>query len=591
MRDVIVIGAGGGGPVAAKELAQQGLDVLVLEGGPRFAKPRDDWSLLENDANNPYSGYLRTGPADRSKPAWFRETPQNSYLWQVAGVGGTTLHYFGNSPRAYPGVFAGYNGADRGNYDVAHRFPFSYSDLVPYYEWVEATLPVQTAAMGAKEARYFRGCETMGLPVQTTKTTRTASYRPQENAILQPGGLAGRTTNPTELTFPVSTGCTFCGHCLQGCMEPIKAPRNVVAKRSTDNSYIPMALTAEAWSAHGKPITLISDASVTTIHTGLVGGKLSATGVTWRDNASGATHREDAKVVVLAAGPVESPRLWLNSGLPNPNDWVGRGLTDHYLDWIVGLFNDDTGNSKGAQSSARCDFPGYGGLMNVGFGPALQAFTMSISDSGIRNRYTNGRGLTGPWDGPTGRVVGPDLKDALANGIDRMLNVLVLTDDDVLPDNRISVSLLPVDPNGGPPKVVAHQRQRSARSVRNREFLARKSVELLRGAGARTVYRIDWPPVLIHIHSTLRMGASATDSVLDANAESRAVKRLFVADNSALANALGGPNPTLTTQALATRTAEKIFQRYFGGTPWVRAEAPVVSTDKRITRRLAALGL
>ena len=37
MRDVIVVGAGGGGAVVAKELAQRGLDVLLLEAGPRWA--------------------------------------------------------------------------------------------------------------------------------------------------------------------------------------------------------------------------------------------------------------------------------------------------------------------------------------------------------------------------------------------------------------------------------------------------------------------------------------------------------------------------------------------------------------------------
>ncbi|TMQ10504.1 MAG: hypothetical protein E6J90_32035 [Deltaproteobacteria bacterium] len=55
------------------------------------------------------------------------------------------------------------------------------------------------------------------------------------------------------------------------------------------------------------------------------------------------------------------------------------------------------------------------------------------------------------------------------------------------------------------------------------------------------------------------MGVSPNDSVLDDTAEARPVKRLFIADNSALANALGGPNPTLTSQALATRTAEKLI--------------------------------
>jgi choline dehydrogenase-like flavoprotein len=89
----------------------------------------------------------------------------------------------------------------------------------------------------------------------------------------------------------------------------------------------------------------------------------------------------------------------------------------------------------------------------------------------------------------------------------------------------------------------------------------------------------------------MRMGLSANDSVLDATGEARWVKRLFIADNSALANALGGPNPTLTSQALATRTAEKIFAAYFAGAPWVGVETPVVSTDDRVTAAVLSLGL
>jgi len=66
-----------------------------------------------------------------------------------------------------------------------------------------------------------------------------------------------------------------------------------------------------------------------------------------------------------------------------------------------------------------------------------------------------------------------------------------------------------------------------------------------------------------HVQSTMRMGESESDSVLDANAESRAVEGLFIADNSDLANGIGGPNPTLTTQALATRTRREDLQRLF----------------------------
>jgi choline dehydrogenase-like flavoprotein len=80
------------------------------------------------------------------------------------------------------------------------------------------------------------------------------------------------------------------------------------------------------------------------------------------------------------------------------------------------------------------------------------------------------------------------------------------------------------------------------------------------------------------------MGRHRGESVLDRHGEARWVKRLFVADNSALANALGGPNPTLTTQAVATRVAERVFQRYFDGTPWVKRESPTSSIDHRVTR-------
>src|SRR5262249_61421915 len=162
-----------------------------------------------------------------------------------------------------------------------------------------------------------------------------------------------------------------------------------------------------------------------------------------RAATSGATHSEDAQVVVLAGGATETPRLWLNSGLPNPNGWVGRGYTTHDMDCVIGLFDEDTGNSRGPQSAARCDFPGYGGLQNVGLGPALQGLSMAFSASGVRNMYANGRGLTGPWDGPTGRILGPELKEAMLQGIDRMLNVMSVTHDHVMPAHPATLPPLP----------------------------------------------------------------------------------------------------------------------------------------------------
>ena len=487
MRDVIVIGAGGGGAVVAKELAQRGLDVLVREAGPRFDKPSLEWRHFENDANNPVTGYLRVGPTDRTKPGWIRDLPQNSFLWQVAGVGGTTLHYYGNSPRAQPGVFHGYDRPDRDNYDRAYEFPFSYETLIPYYEWVEETLPVQTAAMGRKETAFLSGAARMGLPTQSSKDITRPAHRPQENAILQPHGTAGRTGDRRKLRWPRAEGCTFCGFCFQGCIEPPGSPRNLRAKRSTDNSYWPMALTADLWQRGGKAATLLTDAYATKINTATVGGQTVVTGVTWMDNVTGEGHTEDAKVVVMSGGCVENPRLWLNSSLPNPNGWVGQGFTDHYFDWIIGLMPYDIGSSKGPGSSARCDFPGYGGLEQVGLPPALQAFSATFSNAGIAGHYDNGASQAGvALHGALslGRLVGRELLD-LVEHADRMLNVLVITDDDVQPQNRVTLSSqLPADEHGSVPRVAFPPGTRTRRTIRNREFLAAKAVELAKHAGA-----------------------------------------------------------------------------------------------------------
>lgn len=587
MRDVIVIGAGGGGAIVAKELAARGLDVLLLEAGGRFANSEQDFTHFENDMNNPILGNFRFGPADRSKSPWLRELPQNSTISQVSGVGGTTKHYYGNSPRAMPGAFMGYQGPDAGAYDTAHLFPFSYQELIPYYEWVEYTLPVETAAMGTKEEAFFQGASQLGLPVQTTKDITSAAFRPQENAILQPSGQAGKTDDPAKLVFPNVKGCTFCGHCFQGCIEPLGAPRNLKAKRSTDNSYVPMALTADLW-AGGKAISLISDAFAVSINTDEDSVARSAT---WRIGASGELVTEEAQVIVLACGAIETPRLWLNSGLPNPNDWVGRGLTDHFLDNVTGVMPFPTQNSQGPASTARVDFPGYGFLENTVLTPAQAAGILTYSDAGMAGFYDNGfPGGPQGADG-LGRLIGPALKDVLAN-LDRLLSVNIFTDDDVEHQNRVTLSTtLPPDEHGPAPRVEVRHRNRSARTMRNREFLAGKAVDLLRAAGTVGVQRVGWPPILLHIHSSMRMGLSDSDSVLDENAESRWVKRLFVADASALANGIGGPNPVLTIQALATRTAEKIFQLYFDGAPWVQTEAPVSSIDSMVTDAVIERGI
>jgi hypothetical protein len=155
---------------------------------------------------------------------------------------------------------------------------------------------------------------------------------------------------------------------------------------------------------------------------------------------------------------------------------------------VFGVFDDIHRQPKGVGSSARLDFPPYGGLENVGL-PGLLPSPGRCPDSGIRGEYTNGRGRTGPWDGPAGRVMGPELKDVLSHGLDRLLSVLVITDDDVEAQNRVTLSALPADENGPIPKVTFKQRPTDRADAAEPRVHGRKAAELLRGAGREKVYR------------------------------------------------------------------------------------------------------
>ena len=80
------------------------------------------------------------------------------------------------------------------------------------------------------------------------------------------------------------------------------------------------------------------------------------------------------------------------------------------------------------------------------------------------------------------------------------------------------------------------------------------------------------------------MGLSETDSVLDANARgARGEAAVHRRQRRAGQRHRRTRTRRSRRQALATRTAEKIFQLYFGGDPWVGKEAPISSIDDMVT--------
>lgn len=566
--DVVIVGAGGDGPVAAWRLGLAGLDVLVLEAGPwygndRWPSPNEsggpsvacsdpehlDRRLLEDQLTKrelemgPIFGKFRWGPADRTRAPWPRLPPDGGYVFQVAGVGGTTLHYLGNHPRAFPSAI-----------DEQGHWPIDYDDLVPYYKRNEELLPVAEAPATTKEEIFYQGADTE-WDLLDVKNVTEPGYRPQPNAILQPADELRNPHYEGPFTYPKIEGSTLAGHDMQGPPHPIGAPVDEKAKRTTLVSYVPLALRTGN-------VTIRPNAFVTDVVTDTpLGDDPVATGVTYRDTWTGDTHDVSAEVVVLAAGAIETPRLWLNSGLPE-SEWVGRGMTIHWPDIVFGVWDEATLRDRvgkptidphvGPDSGARFDYPGIGSLQVAGLGPGI---TSIVGYAASSNGYAFDSEVPAdaPWD-TQGRVVGEDLKRKMAD-YKRTLPLLILTDDRPRKHNRVETAPGVEDEHGPVPQVSydAHPDD-----DHRRDRLVEIGSRILRDGGATHVHRVLAPPSPLHIHSTMRIG-----EVTDAACEARDVERLFIADHSVLGNSVGGPNPTNTGQALAMRTADKILHRYW----------------------------
>ncbi|MGH2829148.1 MAG: GMC family oxidoreductase N-terminal domain-containing protein, partial [Actinomycetota bacterium] len=512
--DVIVVGAGGGGPVVAKELAERGLEVTMLEAGP-WLDPDRDFSRLEDDMNGVIDGRLRWGPSNRTAAPWMRRRDGVGFILQASGVGGTTLHYNAIAPRIYPGSMT--------------AWPFPYAELVPWYERVEEFLPVVAVGdLALKDEIFSRGCEGIGLARSDSADCDAAFWRPCRNAILPAAAM----TPGREPRYPESDGCTMCGHCIQGCAMPVGAPLERKAKRATNVSFVPAAV------ATGR-CRVIPDAFVTTVlFEHRPDGRARARGVRWRDTAGGEMHEEEARAVVLAGGTVETPRLWLNSGLPNSHDVVGRYFTMHLQDFVTGFFDRDVSPDAGQVTMARADFPGTGTFWAQGVGP--QAFAVAIA--GIGRGFWDQTPAGEPWD-IRGRFFGAEAMRRIAE-YRRSLTICISTDDEEVPENRVALAEdWPADEHGAVPNVIYRP---TPRTVERREWLSRTAANVLRTAGAHTVHRTDPAPFVTHLMGTMRIGNDPATSVCDPGGEAHEVEGLFVADCSALPNGCGGVNPTLT---------------------------------------------
>ena len=304
--DVLVIGSGAGGAVAASVLAEAGVDVIVIEAGPHLDRCSYPEEPLEALSTLYRDGGLTVATGRPSIP-----TPVGR------AVGGTTVINSGTCLRAPERVLA----------DWARRHGIAWAPgLDSAYETAEKALSVttvDTARMGRNGEVLRDGADAVG-----------ASHAPlRRNA----------------------GGCFQCSSCPIGC--------RIDAKRAMHVSYLPRAVAAGARvraDVEAKRITFDG-----TRATGVeCVARASGTGPA-RPYAVDAR-----RAVVLAGGSFGTPELLLRSGFRSASGELGRNLRIHPACWVGARFADEIRGWDGVmQSYAVDEWQDRGLLLEATFTP------------------------------------------------------------------------------------------------------------------------------------------------------------------------------------------------------------------------------
>ena len=318
--NAVIVGAGAGGGIVAKELAEAGFRVVLLERG-RWMSAVD---CRKDDLRNQRTTALGHpfGPDDERNPRVVVDAsgaervvaPSGpGYCNNAACVGGGTLSYGAMAWRFHPNDFrmkSTYGHVEGGTLE---DWPISYDDLEPYYEKAEWEVGVS----GDDSANPFKGPRRKPLPMPPLTPTR-------EYEILKPAALR-MGLHPFDIPmlrnsvpYQGRAACMRCRWCVGFACE-------VDAKNGTQNTVIPRALATENCELRTGCMTreILTDSSG------------HVTGVAYFDEDD-RLQEQPADVVVVSCAAVESARLLLNSkhrlfpkGLGNRNDWVLRILQGH----------------------------------------------------------------------------------------------------------------------------------------------------------------------------------------------------------------------------------------------------------------------
>lgn len=502
---VVIIGSGAGGGTLGNELAQKGVDVVILEAGARHEYEdfiNDEWASFSQLAwtdKRTTSGDWRVSKDFPNLPAWI-----------VKSVGGSTTHWAGASLRFQEHEFKALTNYGKVEGATLLDWPVTLAEMEPYYAKAEAKMGVTGTNDWPR------------LPGNNNFKVLKAGADKLGYKECHTGNMAINSVQRDD-----RNSCQQTGFCFQGCKWG--------AKWSTLYTEIPKGEATGHLEVrpNAMAIKINHDAS----------GKV--TGVVYADK-DGKLQEQKARIVAVAGNSIESPRLLLNSesakfphGLANSSGQVGKNYMRHTTGSVYAIFDKPVHMYRGTtmagiiRDEARHD-------PSRGFVGGYEFETLSLGLP-FMAAFLN----PGGW--------GRSFTTALDH-YDHMAGLWIVGEDMPRAENRITLHKDEKDAHGMPIADVHFDDHPNDTAMRNHAY--KQATALYDAVGATRSFPTP-PYPSTHNLGTNRMSEKAEDGVVNKHGQAHDIKNLFVSDGSQFTTG-AAENPTLTIVSLAIRQAEYI---------------------------------
>jgi choline dehydrogenase-like flavoprotein len=566
--DVIIVGSGAAGGMAAFQLATAGIKVLLLEAGRMLDWPKEyrtmEWPYVSMRRNRLPPGERAIGVAEYSfmdrpygnSPVfakykklasyagntftrdWVVDEKQHPttgtpYSWVRARVLGGRTNFWGRGALRYgPHQF---KAASLDGFDV--DWPISYEDVKPYYDKVDVLL----GCSGTKE-----GLEQVPDGIFQRPSRLNCVEVAFKRAIAKMGrhyipGRAGVTTDGVVSKYRMR--CMGRGRCGRGC--------NINAAFHSPTSLIYPA--RDTGNLTVRPYSIVSEVL-------LDESTNRASGVRVIDAGTREVLDFRARVVVLGAGTLDTTRILLNSrsrrypnGLGNSSGLLGCYLSEH----IMGIRGSGFIPARIGTEPTLDD-----GRPVTPYVPRFRNITEKHPDF-IRGYHFQGGGGCAEFPGMAYDV--PGFGKALKSNIRKYYPAVIALGGfgEVLPRRENRVHLDPeVKDAWGIPVLRFDYRFRD-NELKMAEDMADSLEEMLKVAGAEDIRitREPYPPGWsIHEIGTARMGLDPKSAVTDSSCRLHDVPNVYLADASPFVSG-GTQNTTWSILAMCWRTMDFVMER------------------------------